>query len=571
MAGTEVYRLGDYEAAVKRALAEWQRDGRVERLWQGDSALWSGGDEGRWVGWLRIVEQMQRASGDLKQAAEAVRTAGIEHLLLLGMGGSSLCPEVLSMTFGRVPGYPRLHVLDSTVPAQVRRFAAQVDLRKTLCLVASKSGTTTEPNAFCDYFWAEMNGAVGREAGRRFAAITDPGSALEDRARRDGFRYVFTGVPDIGGRFSALSNFGMAPAAMMGVDVDAFLARAAAMAARCAPGTPVEENPGVALGVILGTLAQAGRDKVTLVASPQIWDLGAWLEQLLAESTGKQGKGLAPVDNEPLTPPDAYGDDRLFVYIRLETGADAEQDAAVGALEAAGHPVVRIEIADAMDLGAEFFRWEIATAAAGSVLKINPFDQPNVQESKDFTSALTKAYAASGSLPSQTALFSEDGITVFAEGENAAALAGADSLEACLAAHLARIRPGDYAAVCAYVDMTERHQDRLQALRLSIRDRKGVATTLGYGPRFLHSTGQLHKGGADNGVFLQMTSDDAEDLPIAGKAFSFGVLKAAQALGDFQALNARGRRVVRLHLPADVEAGLDRLLQATQSAASDGS
>lgn len=560
------YSIGAYERRVKKTLTVWRREGRVERLWRGDAGLWTGGDEGRWVGWLHGVDRQLRLCGDLKRAAQEVQEAGFEDVLLLGMGGSSLCAEVLSLTFGRVEGYPRLRVLDSTVPAQVRRFADGVDLEKTLCVVASKSGTTTEPNAFCDYFLEEMKQAVGERAGAHFGVITDPGSPLEARARKEGFRYVFEGVPEIGGRYSALSNFGMVPAAMMGIDVEAFLRRAARMVARCGADVPAEKNPGVVLGVVLGELAAAGRDKVTLVTSPGIRGLGTWLEQLLAESTGKGGKGLVAVDNEPLGPPEVYGEDRLFVYIRLTVGYDPGQDEAVGALERAAQPVVRVHLEDAMGLGGAFFLWEVATAVAGCVLGIHPFDQPDVQESKAFTARLMDDFEVEGRLPAEAPFLCDGGVQVFADGENAAALAGAASLEVCLAAHLARLKPGDFAALCAYLDMNDQNRERLQAIRLRIRDSRGVATTVGYGPRFLHATGQLHKGGPNSGLFLQITSDDAGDLPIPGSRASFGTLKAAQALGDALALSGRCRRTVRVHLSAGVEAGLRRLLWSVERA-----
>ena len=562
----ESYRLGPCEAKVRATLGRWAQGGLLDRLWQRDAALWTGSEEGRWLGWLGIVDHMQGTTDGLRRAAEDVRSHGFEHILLLGMGGSSLCPEVLAMTFGRQPGYPRMHVLDSTVPAQVRRFQDAVDLPKTLCVVASKSGTTTEPSVFCEYFLGQMRREVGSSAGKHFVAITDPGSELESLARAEGFRAVFGGIPDIGGRFSALSNFGMVPAALTGVDVDSFLSGASEMVARCGAGRCGEDNPGLTLGIVLGELARSGRDKVTLVTSPPIWDLGAWLEQLLAESTGKQGVGIVPVDNEPLCEPDRYGDDRVFVYTRLQAGFDANQDASVAALAEYGHPVVKIDTPDSMSLGAEFFRWEMATAVAGAVLGINPFDQPNVQESKDFTARLTQAYEREGYLPAQAARATVDGVQVFAEGDNAAVIEGASGLSACLSEHLSRAHAGDYVALCAYLDMDRRNQELLQETRLLIRGQLGVATTLGYGPRFLHSTGQLHKGGADNGVFLQVTSDDERDLDIPGRTYSFGVLKVAQAQGDFEALNARGRRALRLHLPADVPAGLETLRDSVAAA-----
>lgn len=553
--------IGKVQAQVDAALANWAREHKSARLWQGDASLWTGKDEARWLGWLHIVPQMQKQVASLVRFADGVCKDGFRDVLLLGMGGSSLCPEVLAMTFGSAPGYPGLHVLDSTVPEQVMRFGQGLDLSKTLCLVASKSGTTTEPHAFCAYFWEEMQKAVGKAAGSHFVAITDPGSALEKLAKENGFRQVFEGVPDIGGRFSALSAFGLVPAALIGLDMDDFLWRAAAMADRCGPEVPAGENPGVALGILLGALVRAGRDKVTLATSPKLWDLGAWLEQLLAESTGKEGLGVVPIDREALGAVDVYGDDRAFVYIRLDEAPDAAQDAQIQALRDAGQPVVEIRLDSAMALGAEFFRWEMATAAAGAVLGIHPFDQPNVQESKDFTARLTGAYEKTGQLPSESPIIVDDGVQVFADDATARALGAAEDMDDCLMAHLRSIKPGDYVALCAFLDMRESIVERLQILRHRIRDRYQVATTLGFGPRFLHSTGQLHKGGSNRVVVVQLTSENARDVPIPGRGFSFGILKDAQAIGDAQALISRHRRLVRLHFDMDVEAGLDRLIQ----------
>ena len=549
------------QARVETLLADWTQENKSARLWQGDASLWTGTDEGQWLGWLRIVPEMQQQVDALVRFADGVCKDGFRDVLLLGMGGSSLCPEVLAMTFGSAPGYPRLHVLDSTAPEQVLRFRQGLDLPHTLCIVASKSGTTTEPHAFCAYFWEEMQKAVGDAAGAHFVAITDPGSALEKLARENGFRQVFEGVPDIGGRFSALSAFGLAPAALIGLDLGEFLLRARAMADRCGPDVPAGENPGVALGILLGALVQAGRDKVTLVTSPKVWDLGAWLEQLLAESTGKNGLGVVPIDLENLGAVDIYGDDRAFVYIRLDEAPDAAQDAQIQALSEAGHPVVTIHLNSALALGAEFFRWEMATAVAGAVLGIHPFDQPNVQESKDFTARLTGAYEKTGQLPAEAPIIVDDGVRVFADAVTARHLGVVEDVEDCLRAHLGSIKRGDYLALCAYLDMRESIVERLQALRHRIRDRYQVATTLGFGPRFLHSTGQLHKGGSNRVVVVQITSENVRDVPIPGRGFSFGILKDAQAIGDAQALISRKRRLVRLHFDMDVEAGLDRLIQ----------
>ncbi len=552
--------LGAFQSAVDRALKTWSENGNTERLWRGDATLWSGADEANWLGWLNIAPQIRGRAGDLCAFAHQVRDRGITDILLLGMGGSSLCPEVLAMTFGCREGWPRLHVLDSTIPAQVQRFTGAVNLETTLCVVASKSGTTTEPHAFCEFFWAKMCETIGDAAGQHFIAITDPNSDLETLARDRNFLSVFYGLPEIGGRFSALSNFGMVPAALIGIDVRAFLRRAIAMGERCK--MPDDQNPGLLLGLILGELAKAGRDKVTLVTSPKLWDLGAWLEQLLAESTGKNGRGLIPVDLEEVATPDVYGEDRVFVYIRLKDNADAEQDAGIENLRAANFPVVQIDVAGLLDLGAEFFRWEYATAVAGAVMNINPFDQPNVQESKNFTAQLTQAYEKEGMLPVQKPFFVDGDVVVYADEANAQALGTIKDLDSCIAGLLNQIRAGDYVALCAYLDMNEDTVAVLQALRHRIRNVYQVATTLGFGPRFLHSTGQLHKGGPNNVVVVQLMSDDATDVDIPGRAFSFGVLKQAQALGDARALSSQKRRAIRIHFKADIIAGIRRMKQA---------
>ncbi|MDE2797176.1 MAG: bifunctional transaldolase/phosoglucose isomerase [Gemmatimonadota bacterium] len=549
--------LGAFQSAVDRALKTWSKNGNTARLWRSDATLWSGADEANWLGWLNIAPQIRDGADALCAFAQQVRDRGITDILLLGMGGSSLCPEVLAMTFGSQEGWPRLHVLDSTVPAQVKRFADAVNLETTLCIVASKSGTTTEPHAFCEFFWAKMRETVGDTAGQHFIAITDPGSDLETLARERGFLSVFYGLPEIGGRFSALSNFGMVPAALIGIDVREFLERAVAMGKRCKISD--DQNPGLLLGVVLGELAKAGRDKVTLVTSPQLWDLGAWLEQLLAESTGKNGRGLIPVDLEEIATPDLYGEDRVFVYIRLKDDADAGQEAGIENLREAHFPIIQIDVAELLDLGAEFFRWEYATAVAGAVLNINPFDQPNVQESKDFTAELTQAYEKEGTLPAQTPFFIDEDVLIYADVANSQALG---TLNSCIAGLLNQIRAGDYVALCAYVDMNEENITALQALRHRIRNVYRVATTLGFGPRFLHSTGQLHKGGPNNVVVVQLTSDDVTDVDIPGRAFTFGLLKQAQALGDASALSSRKRRAIRIHFKTDIIAGIHRVKQA---------
>lgn len=557
--------------AVRTSLEEWRAGDKVRQLWARDATLWTGTDEGNWLGWLGITEDQLAQSQHLKGIATEVKEAGFSHALLLGMGGSSLGPEVLEITFGRQAGFPDFHVLDSTDPAQVKAFENKVDLANTLFIVSSKSGGTLEPNIFKQYFFERARQVIGAEkAGERFIAITDPGSKMQHVAESDGFRYVFFGLPSIGGRYSALSNFGMVPAAIMGIDALRFLDRTDEMVTACSSSVPVEQNPGVVLGTILGVLAKQGRDKVTLITSPGLSDLGAWLEQLVAESTGKEGKGLIPVDLEQVGPPELYGKDRVFAYIRLSSAPDAAQDAAVAALEQAGQPVVRIAVADIYDLGQEFFRWEIATAVAGAIMGIHPFNQPDVEASKVATRKLTAEYEKTGNLPPEKPILEEQGIKLFTDDKNAAALkqaAGRDqSLAGYLTAHLNRLAAGDYCALLAYLEQNDAHQEQLQAMRHVIRDAKRVATCLGFGPRFLHSTGQAYKGGPNTGVFLQITCDDAADLPVPGQRYTFGVVKAAQARGDFEVLAARERRALRVHLGPDVRAGLAILHEIVRSA-----
>jgi len=559
-----------FDEVVNEALEDWRRHGKIRRLWAGDATLWTGKDEADWLGWLTIVGEERARLDQLRAFAEEVRAAGFRHVLLLGMGGSSLGPEMLAQTFGRQVNAPELLVLDSTDPAQIREFESRIDPARTLFIVSSKSGGTLEPNVLKQYFFERVRQAVGQEqAGRHFIAITDPGSSMQQVAERDRFRHVFFGKPSIGGRYSVLSDFGMVPAAAMGLDLPRFLEATSAMVRSCCASAPPAQNPGVVLGAIMGTLGRRGRDKVTIVASPAIAGLGAWLEQLLAESTGKQGKGLIPVDGEPLGPPEVYGDDRLFAYLRLNEDVDGGQDQAVAALEAAGQPVVRIDIADRYQIGQEFFRWEIATAVAGSIIGINPFDQPDVEASKVRTRELTSVYERDGALPEETPVFEGDGFKLFADPANARTLRTAGepgAVASYLKRHLDRLGPGDYCTLLAYVARNEGHHEQLQAIRRLIRDRKRVATCLGFGPRFLHSTGQAYKGGPNSGVFLQITCDDEVDLEVPGQKYSFGIVKAAQARGDFEVLAERGRRALRTHLGADVESGLGALEDAVRQA-----
>jgi transaldolase / glucose-6-phosphate isomerase len=555
------------EAEVNGNVEDWRSGNKVRRLWQRDASLWSGTDEASWLGWLDIVEEQVAQLDKLRALAEDAKTGGFSDILLLGMGGSSLCPEVLEKTFGRAAGFPQIHVLDSTDPAQLKTFEGKVNLAKTLFVVSSKSGSTLEPNIFKQYFFEKAKQAVGADkAGSRFIAITDPGSKMQQVAEGDHFRHILFGRPSIGGRYSALSNFGMGPAALLGLDTGRFLQRTQQMVKACGTDLPVEENPGALLGIILGTAAKSGRDKVTIITSPGIYDLGAWLEQLLAESTGKQGHGIIPVDREALGAPEVYGNDRVFAYLRLERGPDAQQDAKIAVLEKAGHPVLRISIADIYDLGQEFFRWEFATAVAGAIIGINAFNQPDVEASKIATRNLTSEYEKNGSLPPENPIFEEDGIELFTDSKNADALAKAagrdKSVAGYLRAHLNRIAAGDYFALLGYIQMNSAHEANLQEFRHAVRDSKHVATCLGFGPRFLHSTGQAYKGGPNSGVFLQITCDDAADLPVPGQKYTFGVVKAAQARGDFQVLADRGRRALRIHLGKDLQAGLKTLSTA---------
>jgi transaldolase / glucose-6-phosphate isomerase len=557
-------------ATVSDALTQWDAQGGTRRLWTGDASLWTGGDEARWLGWISVVEQQLADLGPRLAVQAEVRSEEFTHALLLGMGGSSLCAEVWKATFGTIAGSPELLVLDSTDPAQITAFENRIDLRRTLFIVSSKSGSTLEPNILKAYFFDRVQQLLGpRAAAERFIAITDPGSSLEQQAKADGFRHVFPGVPSIGGRYSALSNFGVVPAAIMGLDVDRLLDEADRMLHACAPGVPAEENPGLVLGTIIGVLADAGIDKLTLITSRGLKSLGAWLEQLLAESTGKHGRGIIPVDREQIAAPEPYGTDRLFVYIRLADAADATQDAAVRALEEAGRPVVRIDVATRDDLAEEFVRWEVATAIAGAMLRINPFDQPDVEASKVATRRVMMEYEAQGQLPPEASWFEGDGVALFADAGYADRLqqdAHAASLTAYLRAHLDRLTPGDYFAILAYLPMTAAYDQALQTARHAVRDRTRVATCLGFGPRFLHSTGQAYKGGPNTGVFLQITCDDAIDLVVPGQRYTFGLVKAAQARGDFHVLVERGRRALRVHLGPRVDEGLRTLTQAIADA-----
>jgi len=544
---------------VNTATEDWTRNGKIQRLWNRDKTLWTGADEDKWLGWLDIADRQLAQRKRFEDLANQIKGKAYTDAVLLGMGGSSLCPEVLSLTFGPADGFPALHVLDSTDPAQVKSIETLADPKTSLYIVSSKSGSTLEPNIFKDYFF-EKSGCDGS----RFVAITDPGSKMQKVAEAGHFGLIGYGDASIGGRYSALSDFGMVAGAVAGIDIPKFLERAVHMAKLCR-NPDAAKNPGVSLGLALGTLAKNGHDKITIVASPAIFDLGAWLEQLIAESTGKIGRALIPVDREPPGTPEVYGNDRTFVYIRFTPEVDSTEEDAISKLERAGHPVILIDVGDQYYLGAEFFRWEIAVAVVGAVIGINPFDQPDVEASKIATRKLTDEFEKTGQLPPEKPILEADGFQFFTDERNASQLKGATATE-MLRSHLNRMGAGDYFALLSYIQNNMEHQEDLQEMRLDIRDKKRVATCLGFGPRFLHSTGQAYKGGPNTGVFLQVTCDDALDLPIPGHKFTFGIVKAAQARGDFDVLAERQRRALRVHLPADLRTGLAKLQSAITEA-----
>jgi transaldolase / glucose-6-phosphate isomerase len=561
------YSLPDeLDQAVNAEIGVWRTEGKIGRVWAKDASVWKGEDEAKWLGWLDIVSEQLRDIEKYRDLRSDIDAAGFTDVVLTGMGGSSLCPEVLAFTFGKT----NFHILDSTVPAQIRTLEQKLDISKTLFVVASKSGSTLEPNCFKQYFFDKVSGLVGSEnAGRQFIAITDPGSKMESVAHADGFRHIFYGKPEIGGRFSALSAFGMTAAAAMGLDVEEFLRNASAMVEACRMGDAAK-NPGASLGTILGVCHEHGRDKLTIFAAPEIHDLGAWLEQLIAESTGKNGVAIIPVDREPIPngrppeggTPNRYGNDRVFAFLSLK--GDSRFDEQIEFVRSAGHPVVQIRLESVDTLGQEFFRWEFATAVAGSIMRINPFNQPDVEAAKIAARKITDEYEKTGSLPQELPFFEAGDVKLFSSEEYAGNLLPGDnerSVAGYLQSHLNQIGQGDYFALLAYVEMNEGNQDFLQSIRQTVLERYGCATCLGFGPRFLHSTGQAYKGGGNNGVFLQITSDDKFDLPVPEQKYTFGVVKAAQARGDFQVLLDRGRRALRVHLGQDVHAGLETLLK----------
>jgi len=562
--------LGTISDSVKVSIEEAEGADVVKRIWRKDASLWKDDEPSQKIiknalGWLTVPDEMIAVIDELNEFAALIRTRGFQTVMVCGMGGSSLCPEVLAKTFGKQEGSPELLVLDSTDPDVLADLLNRVDIEHCLFIIASKSGSTTEPNTFYKFWYDQLSKRVPTP-GENFIAITDPGSPLVDTALELGFQRTFLNQANIGGRYSALSYFGIVPAALMGIDLRTFLARAKEAEQACTPVMPAAKCAALQLGLTMGECANAKRDKLTLVIGDEIQTLGLWIEQLVAESTGKEGKGILPVASEPLGTPENYGNDRLFVSVSVGPASE-ETKSRLAALAAAGHPILYRELNDLYDLSAEFFVWEFATACAGWRIGINPFDQPNVQESKDATKELLNTFVTHGSLPEQSELVKDDAITIYADGERQK-LSNSSTLEA-VRGHLASVAAGDYIALLAYLEETPAIDEELQKLRLDLRDATDSATTVGFGPRFLHSTGQLHKGGPDTGVFFQITANDAIDFAVPGEPYTFSILKQAQALGDFRSLAKRNRRAIRVHLGDNTLAGLRRLRELTGRASNE--
>jgi len=545
--------------AVQETMDALEAQDFLDRLWVKDASLWKGETAAirNRLGWLTSPTIMRGHADDIRGFADEIRRLQFTHVVLLGMGGSSLCGDVFNLTFGSKMGYPDLLLLDSTDPAAIKHTLDRLNLTRTLFIVATKSGTTTETLSLYQYFRGQVEASSVPRAGIHFVAITDPGRPLDKLATESGFRRTFLNPASIGGRYSALSFFGLVPAALIGIDIKALLDRSHAMVEACGNAVGARDNAAVRLGAALAGLAKAGRDKVTLVLSRKLRGLGPWIEQLLAESLGKDGKGLVPVDDEPLGPPTVYGEDRVFVAVTLE--GDARHDTALNALEDAGHPVIRIGLREPLEVGAEFFRWELATAAAGVVLGVNPFDEPDVTRAKENTASLLGAWKKSKKLPEWPADAEENGLVLMTNSGKKPA-----GFSQGLQTFLGQAATGDYIAIQAYLAPTADTWSRLQEIRTLLRDRLKLATTVAFGPRYLHSTGQLHKGGRPNGVFIQLTGEDKEDMAIPGAGYGFSTLKAAQALGDLQALRDAGRRVVRVHLTGKQTQGVEQLMQVLQ-------
>ncbi|RSK43480.1 glucose-6-phosphate isomerase [Hymenobacter perfusus] len=561
-------QLGQYQAAVAAKLQNFNARNFTAGFWQKQADLWVQDAEAQqslrsFMGWLRVAETMLPRVGEIEEFAREIKAAGFQHVVVMGMGGSTMTPIVFRQAFEKsADGLPLL-VLDTTNPGSVREIEEAVSLPETLFVVASKSGTTAEPLAFGDYFYARLKELKGDKAGENFVAITDPGSKFVTQATKEGYRRIFLNFAEVGGRFSALSYFGLVPAALYGIDIKTLLERALEMMRATGSAGDVADNPGLELGVALGVLAQQGRDKLTLVVPENLTDLGLWLEQLIAESTGKEDKGILPVAGDPLGTPEVYGPDRVFVYVGFENQPDEENRRKVAALEAAGHPVVTILLRDALDLGAEFFRWEVATAVASAVLEINPFDQPNVQAAKTATDQLMKVVVERGSLPQTSApVLEENGLSYYTSVAGSTATAAE-----VLKAFFGQAGADNFLCIQAYLMETPALNTELDELRQLVQQRLHIATASGYGPRFLHSTGQYHKGGPNTGLFLQLTTDHAQDLPLPGRPYTFGTFQNAQAAGDLEALHNYNRRTLRLHLGSvGEEAGVAQLLKDLKKA-----
>jgi glucose-6-phosphate isomerase len=557
------YHLGQYQPAVEAEINQLNGQDFTNRFWHKDATLWTQDAEAQqsirsFMGWLDSPEVLSKAVGEIQQFVQDVKAAGFQHVVVMGMGGSTMAPIVFERSFQQ-NGLP-LSILDTTDPGTVAELEKSIPLEHTLFIVASKSGTTAEPLAFGDYFYDKVKAVKGDKAGENFVAITDPGSKFVTQATQEGYRKIFLNFAEVGGRFSALTYFGMVPAALYGVDINAMLRGATEMMRACGAQGPVADNPGLKLGAAMGVLAKQGRDKLTLITPESLSSLGLWLEQLLAESTGKEGKGILPVAGEPLGRPDEYGQDRVFVYVGYESEADQANIDKLTALEQAGHPVIIIRLKDALELGSEFYRWEIGTAVAGIVLGINPFDQPNVQAAKTATDKLMKEVTEKGQLPSpgQPAA-SQDGISYYGD------VKGADAA-GVLQAFFAQAQPGNFMTLQAYLHENEALNKDLAEFRQLVQDKLRIATTSGYGPRFLHSTGQYHKGGPNHGLFVQFTADHPQDLPLPGRTYTFGTFENAQAQGDLQALRDNGRRALHIHLGPQPEQALQTVLAALKKA-----
>ncbi|MFN3420066.1 MAG: bifunctional transaldolase/phosoglucose isomerase [Pyrinomonadaceae bacterium] len=555
----------DLEKEVQSIAKEWTNHNFISRIWQRDATIWTNDDEAKWLGWLDIAKEEQKQIETYRRFHAELETEGFKHVVVLGMGGSSLCSEVLSKIFG----IRTFHILDSTVPSQIKHLQESIPLPETLFIVASKSGSTLEPNCFMHYFFDLVRKEVGSsKAGRHFAAITDPGSSLEKTAKDLAFRQIFFGKTDVGGRFSALSAFGLAAGAAMGLDINILLSRANQMVDICKRSDALD-NPGALLGLVLGICHNREINKLTIFTSQKLKSIGAWLEQLIAESTGKNGKAIIPVDGEPVISADHYGNDRLFVYIGLrgEKITGQEYDL-LSELESNNRPVIRIEVETEYHISQEFFRWEFATAVAGALMKINPFNQPDVESAKVEAKKLTDLYEKTGKLSDEYPFFSRDVISLFTNETNQhrlESIAGSHpNLKKLISAHLSQLNTGDYFALLSFLEMSDQNMALCNEIRRVVLERTGNATCLGFGPRFLHSTGQAYKGGPNTGVFLQITADDEFDLPVPGQKFTFGVVKSAQARGDFQVLLDRHRRALRVHIAGSVADGLSRLLDSVR-------